>query len=342
MRVNGMIIDQFHRPLKDLRISVTDRCNFRCIYCMPKEIFGPDYKFLPKEELLNIEEIQRLVRLFATLGVTKIRFTGGEPLLRKDLPELISRINHIDGIYDIALTTNGVLLAKYARELKAAGLQRVTVSLDSLEDEPFGRMNGIGMSVKAVLDGIEAAAHAGLTVKINMVVQKGINDHDLIPMAAYFKETDYILRFIEYMDVGNTNGWNMDKVIPKKEIIEQINQVMPLEPLDQNYVGEVASRFRYQGTTKEIGVISSVSDAFCSTCTRARLSADGSLYTCLFAASGSDLRTHLRSGISDEKLMDVIAGIWSRREDQYSLKRKKETRQDQEHNRKIEMSYIGG
>jgi cyclic pyranopterin phosphate synthase len=337
-----MILDQFHRPLKDLRISVTDRCNFRCIYCMPKEIFGPDYKFLPKKELLTFEEIQRLVRLFTACGVTKIRITGGEPLLRTDLPQLISLICNIEGINDIALTTNGVLLAKYASDLKAAGLQRVTVSLDSLDDERFGRMNGIGMGVKTVLDGIEAAAKAGLKVKINTVVQKGFNDQDIITMAEYFKETDYILRFIEYMDVGNTNGWNMDKVITKKEIFEQINQVMPLEPLDNNYVGEVASRFRYKGTTKEMGVISSVSDAFCSTCTRARLSAEGSLYTCLFAASGSDLRTHLRSGISDEELLDIITAIWNKRENQYSLNRKAEMGKDQEHKQKIEMSYIGG
>lgn len=337
-----MMLDQFHRPLKDLRISVTDRCNFRCVYCMPKEIFGPDYKFLPKKELLSFEEIQRLVRLFAACGVTKLRITGGEPLLRNDLPQLISMIGEIEGIQDIALTTNGVFLSKYARDLKAAGLQRVTVSLDSLDDERFARMNGVGMAVKTVLAGVEAADKAGLKVKINTVIQKGFNDQDILPMAEYFKETDYILRFIEYMDVGNTNGWNMAKVITKKEIVEQINQVMPLEAIQSNYVGEVATRFRYIGTTKEIGVISSVSDAFCSTCTRARLSAEGSLYTCLFATSGSDLRTPLRSGISDGQLLDIITAIWNKREDRYSLDRKEEIGLNQEPKQKIEMSYIGG
>jgi cyclic pyranopterin phosphate synthase len=337
-----MIIDQLHRPIQDLRISVTDRCNFRCVYCMPKEIFGPEYTFLPKKELLTFEEMQRLVRLFAACGVTKIRITGGEPLLRSDLPQFIRMIRHTEGITDIALTTNGVLLAQYASALKEAGLQRVTVSLDSLDDERFGRMNGVGMRVQTVLDGIAAAAQVGLPVKINTVIQKGFNDQDILPMAAYFQETEYVLRFIEYMDVGNTNGWNMDKVITKKEIVAQIHQAMPIEPIDPHYVGEVASRFRYVGTTKEIGVISSVSDAFCSTCTRARLSAEGSLYTCLFATSGSDLRTHLRSGISDEQLLERITSIWNQREDQYSSQRKEAMGQGLERKPKIEMSYIGG
>ncbi|AJY76148.1 GTP 3',8-cyclase MoaA [Paenibacillus beijingensis] len=335
-----MITDTFHRPLKDLRISVTDRCNLRCTYCMPKEIFGADYPFLPKSELLDFDEIERLVRIFAAFGVTKIRITGGEPLLRPGLPRLLDRIRAINGIEDIALTTNGLLLPKYAEDLKSAGLHRVTVSLDSLDDERFGRINGLGVGVEPVLKGIDAAAKAGIKVKINMVVQKGVNDQDIVPMAQYFKETDHILRFIEFMDVGNTNGWKMDRVVTKREIIDMIGKTMPLEPV-QNEYGEVASRYRYIGTNKEIGIVSSVSDAFCSTCTRARLSANGSFYTCLFASEGTDLRTHLRSGISDEELSAIIAAVWNNRDNRYSEIRNENTGEGGK-KPKIEMSYIGG
>ena len=280
------IKDALGRPLRDLRISVTDRCNFRCRYCMPEEVFGPDYPFLPREKILQFEEIVRLVRIFADLGVEKIRITGGEPLLRRDLPELIRMISEVEGIRDIALTTNGTLLARHAEALRSAGLKRVNVSLDAIDDEIFQRMNGGKSSVRPVLEGIEAAARAGLRVKVNMVVQKGVNDGQILPMARHFRGTGHILRFIEYMDVGNNNGWNLEQVVSKREIIERIHREMPLEPVDPDHYGEVASRYRYRGTDEEIGVISSVTDAFCSTCTRMRLSADGQLYTCLFASQG--------------------------------------------------------
>jgi cyclic pyranopterin phosphate synthase len=333
-----VIFDQLKRPLRDLRISVTDRCNFRCRYCMPSEIFDNDYPFLMKKELLSFEEIVHFTHLFVSLGVKKIRITGGEPLLRPNLPQLIKDLQRIKGIEDIALTTNGVLLPRYAKDLKDAGLKRITISLDSLDDERFGYINGRGIGVKAVLDGIEAAEQVGMSIKINMVVKKGVNDQDILPMARYFRGTGHILRFIEFMDVGNTNGWRMDEVVSKKEILEIINKEMPIEPIEPNYTGEVADRYRYIGTNEEIGVIASVTDVFCSTCTRARLSADGQLYTCLFATKGYDLKKPLRSGATDEELLQIISEIWLQRTDRYSEDRLLNTNR----HRKIEMSYIGG
>ncbi|KAA0546914.1 GTP 3',8-cyclase MoaA [Bacillus sp. BGMRC 2118] len=337
--MTNKVLDQLQRPLRDLRISVTDKCNFRCTYCMPAEIFGPDYPFLKRDELLSFEELERVTRLFVeNLGVQKVRITGGEPLMRKNLSELISKINAIQGVEDIAMTTNGSLLPKYAKELKDAGLKRVSISLDSLHDEIFGRINGRGISVQTVVDGIDAAAEAGLQVKINMVVKKGMNENEIIPMAKFFRERGHILRYIEFMDVGNTNQWKLDDVYPKKQIIEDIHQVMPLEPIDPNYVGEVATRYKYIGSDEEIGVISSVSDAFCSSCNRARLSADGKLYTCLFATKGHDIRTSLRSDLSDEEVSSYLSNLWFRRKDRYSEERSalKTTRE------KVEMSRIGG
>ncbi|MFT9845975.1 GTP 3',8-cyclase MoaA [Aneurinibacillus sp. REN35] len=336
-----MLTDSLQRPLRDLRISVTDRCNFRCRYCMPPEIFGPDYEFLPKKDLLTFEEIERITRLLACQGVRKVRLTGGEPLLRKDLPRLIQKLAAIEGIQDIALTTNGVLLPKYAGELKEAGLSRVTVSLDSLDDQRFGIMNGRGIPVASVLAGMEAAARAGMKVKVNMVVQKGSNDSDILAMAAHFKETDYILRFIEYMDVGNTNGWSMEHVVSKQEIQNRIHGVLPIDPIEENYMGEVATRYRYRGTEKEIGIVSSVTDAFCSTCTRLRLSSEGKLYTCLFAAWGHDIRALLRSPATDEEIKAVLCRIWMGRHDRYSEDRR-EQGEEQQGRKKVEMSYIGG
>lgn len=334
------IKDALGRPLRDLRISVTDRCNFRCRYCMPEEVFGPDYPFLPREKILQFEEIVRLVRIFADLGVEKIRITGGEPLLRRDLPELIRMISEVEGIRDIALTTNGTLLARHAEALRSAGLKRVNVSLDAIDDEIFQRMNGGKSSVRPVLEGIEAAARAGLRVKVNMVVQKGVNDGQILPMARHFRGTGHILRFIEYMDVGNNNGWNLEQVVSKREIIERIHREMPLEPVDPDHYGEVATRYRYRGTDEEIGVISSVTDAFCSTCTRMRLSADGQLYTCLFASQGYDLRGPLRAGERDETLAERICQVWNRRRDRYSEERLHNT--GLRRRRKVEMSFIGG
>ncbi|MED1017456.1 GTP 3',8-cyclase MoaA [Bacillus atrophaeus] len=334
------VLDKRDRPLRDLRISVTDRCNFRCTYCMPAELFGPDYPFLKKEELLSFEELERLAKLFVSrFGVGKIRLTGGEPLMRKDMPELIKKLARIPGVRDIAMTTNGSLLPVYAEKLKNAGLHRVTVSLDSLEDERFKAINGRGVSVSKVLEGIEAAKQAGLGIKVNMVVQKGVNEKDILPMARYFKEKGHILRFIEFMDVGNTNQWNKKDVITKAELIDIIQQNMPVEPIEANYTGEVASRFRYLDGSGEIGVISSVSDAFCASCNRARLSARGELFTCLFAASGYDIRELVRNGLSDQELTDAIGSVWRNRTDQYSIDR---TLSKPNGKRKVEMSYIGG
>ncbi|WCK55477.1 GTP 3',8-cyclase MoaA [Aneurinibacillus sp. Ricciae_BoGa-3] len=338
METTSRIVDQRNRPLRDLRISVTDRCNFRCRYCMPADIFGPDYEFLPRKDILSLEELERLVHIFVGLGVKKLRITGGEPLLRKNLSYLIQSVSQIDGLEDIALTTNGVLLPKFAQDLKAAGLKRVNVSLDSLNDERFQYLNGGKSKVQPVLDGIEAAAQAGLKVKINMVVQKGINEQDVLPMARYFKEHKHILRFIEFMDVGNHNGWNMNRVFSKKAIIEQINREMPLEPIPGNYTGEVASRYRYVGSEEEIGIISSVTDAFCGTCNRARISAEGKMYTCLFASEGHDLRSFLRSDKTNEELARIIGQLWGNREDHYSEERSHTTRSLP----KVEMSHIGG
>jgi cyclic pyranopterin phosphate synthase len=342
MQKDNILITEDHhqRPLRDLRISVTDRCNFRCSYCMPAEIFGIDYPFLEKSKLLTFEECTRLVRIFQKLGVEKIRITGGEPLLRKDLPVLIEMIHNIEGIQDIALTTNGSLLKKQANALKSNHLQRVTVSLDSLDNERFGQMNGVGYEVQPVLEGIEAAKQAGLSVKINMVVKKGFNDQDILPMARYFKEKGHILRFIEFMDVGTTNGWKLDQVVPSQHIKDLIHAEMPLEPVDPNYYGEVASRYRYSDTDTEIGFISSVTQAFCSSCTRARLSSEGKLYTCLFASEGHDLRTPLREGASDDEIEQMARKLWSSRKDRYSEDRLNQTLQLK--NKKIEMSHIGG
>lgn len=333
------ITDHLGRQLKDLRISVIDKCNFRCTYCMPKEIFGDDYMFLPESELLSFDEITRVAEQFAMLGVEKIRITGGEPLLRKDLDQLIARLTAIPGINDIALTTNGVLLTRKAKKLKEAGLKRVNISLDAIEDEVFKQTNGRGVVTSPVLKGIEAAQKAGLKVKINMVVKKGMNDSQILPMARYFKGHDIILRYIEFMDVGNHNGWDLKNVISKQQIIDILKEEMPIVPIDANYYGEVASRYKYEDGEGEIGVISSVTDSFCSTCTRIRLSADGKLYTCLFASGGYDLREELRSNITDSELGTNMRSIWKKRADRYSDER---TELKQTNRKKIEMSYIGG
>lgn len=336
--LNPVVKDKFGRALQDLRISVIDRCNLRCSYCMPKEIFGKDYAFLPESELLSFDEIVNVSTAFAKLGVTKIRITGGEPLLRKDLGSLVSAITSIEGIEDIALTTNGILLVKRAEELKKAGLQRVNISLDAIDDDVFKEINGRGVVTRPVLKGIEAAQKAGLRVKVNMVVKKGMNESQIIPMAKYFKDKDVILRFIEFMDVGNHNGWDMGSVVSKKEIADMINREMPLEPADANYYGEVASRFRYKDGIGEVGVISSVTDSFCGTCTRIRLSADGKLYTCLFASSGFDIKEKLRKGLTYEQLEDTLKSLWKARDDRYSDERS----EMKTPRKKIEMSYIGG
>ena len=319
--MKSVTLDKLQRPLKDLRISVTDRCNFRCRYCMPEEIFGPDYSFLSNDKILSFDEIERITRIFVSLGVRKLRITGGEPLLRRGLPKLIERLNKIDGVEDIGLTTNGSLLKKFAPDLYKAGLSRVTVSLDSLEEERFFYLNGNRSKVQRVLEGIQAAAEVGMKIKINMVVQKGKNEQDILQMAQYFKENKHILRFIEYMDVGNYNGWDLKEVVSKQEIVDTIHQVMPLERIEANYSGEVATRYRYIGSDEEIGIISSVTDSFCSSCTRARISAEGKLYTCLFASKGNDLRELLRSEHTDEDITDVVRDIWNNREDRYSDER---------------------
>lgn len=330
--------DRLRRPLRDLRISVTDRCNFRCVYCMPKEKFGADYQFLERSALLSFEEITRLARLFTQLGIEKIRLTGGEPLVRRGIERLIAMLSEIPGL-DLTLTTNGSLLAKKAVALRAAGLQRVTVSLDSLDDSVFKAMNDVDYPVAKVIEGIDAAAAAGFKpVKVNMVVKRGVNEHSILPMAKFFRERGHILRFIEYMDVGATNGWRMDDVVSAREIVDIISRALPLEPADPNYTGEVAERWRYTDGSGEIGVIASVTQAFCRDCTRARISTEGQLYTCLFATSGHDLRTLLRSGASDEALLATIGGVWTAREDRYSEIRGQQTVPL----KKIEMSYIGG
>ena len=334
------LTDQLNRPMRDLRISVTDRCNFRCTYCMPKEVFNSKYQFLVRDDLLSFEEITRIVPLFVNQGVHKLRLTGGEPLLRKNLEVLIRELVNIPGIDDIALTTNAsILTLDKARELKAAGLKRITVSLDAINEDTFKRMNDMDVSVQKVLDGIDNARAAGFeTIKVNMVVQKDRNEDDIVPMAKYFKGSGHILRFIEYMDVGNTNGWEMNQVVSGKEIINRIQQQLPLEAVDPNYHGEVAKRWRYKDGGGEVGVITSVTQAFCRDCTRLRLSAEGSIYTCLFASNGTDLRRLLREGASDEYIGEVIANIWKGRSDRYSELRGENT----EGVHKVEMSYIGG
>jgi cyclic pyranopterin phosphate synthase len=333
------INDARNRPLHDLRISVTDRCNFRCTYCMPKEVFGRDFPFLPRSELLTFEEITRLARLFVDRGVEKIRLTGGEPLLRRNIEELVAMLSGIDGLRDLTLTTNGSLLARKAQMLREAGLQRVTVSLDSLDDEVFASMNDMDVPVRRVLDGIDAAERAGLRpIKINMVVKRGTNDQHVLDMARYFRGSGHILRFIEFMDVGHTNGWKMDEVVPAAEIVHVISAEWPLEPVDPNYVGEVANRYRYADGQGEIGVIASVTQSFCSTCTRARLSAEGKLYTCLFAVRGHDFRDLLRDGRTDEEIAHFLGTVWRARTDRYSDLRSSQSPDLP----KVEMSYIGG
>jgi cyclic pyranopterin phosphate synthase len=335
--------DTLGRAMRDLRISVTDRCNFRCTYCMPKEIFGRDYEFLPHDQVLTFEEITRLARAFVGLGVEKFRITGGEPLVRRNLPVLIGMLAGIrrpDGHdVDLTLTTNGSALRGLARPLADAGLQRVTVSLDSLDDEVFGAMNGIDFPVAKVLDGIEAAREAGLSpIKINMVVRRGINEGSVVPMAAWARERGLVLRFIEYMDVGHSNGWRLDEVVPADELIAAVSAVWPVEPADANYRGEVAERWRYVDGSGEFGVISSVTEPFCRDCTRARVSAEGKLYTCLFAVDGHDARAVLRSGASDDELAAFVEGIWARRGDRYSELRSAST----SNLPKIEMFAMGG
>lgn len=336
--MSANVNDRLGRPLRDLRISLTDRCNFRCVYCMPEEIFGRDYQFLERNELLSFEEIERLARIFVGHGVKKIRLTGGEPLLRRELEKLVEKLAGIPGL-DLTLTTNGALLASKAQVLKDAGLKRVTVSLDSLDNETFASMNGVNFPVEQVLEGIDAAAAAGLApIKINMVVRRGLNEQSILPMAHYFHGTGHILRFIEYMDVGSTNGWRLSDVVPASEIIKIIAGEIPLEPIGPNYRGEVANRWRYQDGKGEIGVIGSVSQPFCGDCTRARLSADGFLYTCLFATKGYDVRRLLRSEASDEEVSGAVFSIWRARTDRYSEIRSSETTGLP----KVEMSYIGG
>ncbi len=333
------IVDKFGRPIRDLRISVTDRCNFRCTYCMPKEIFGDNYAFLPKDALLTFEEISLLANIFANLGVKKLRLTGGEPLLRSELPDLVRKLTEIEGIDDIGLTTNGVLLGRYAKELYEAGLRRLNISLDAIDPFVFGEMNGRGTNPQIVLKNIELAKEMGFQMKVNMVVQKGVNEQEILPMAMHFKERGITLRFIEFMDVGNDNAWSFDKVVSKKEIYELLRSEFDLEPVDPDYFGEVAQRYRYKDNGVEVGFITSVSESFCSSCTRARLSSDGKLYTCLFASSGFDLRELIRSGKSEEEIMEAVTSIWAQRTDRYSDER---TEQTAKNRKKINMSYIGG
>ena len=333
------VSDTFRRQLGDLRISVTDRCNFRCVYCMPKEVFGRDYQFLERAELLSFEELERLARIFVGHGVRKIRLTGGEPLVRRQIERLVAMLATIPELEDLAMTTNGSALPRRAQALKEAGLGRITVSLDSLDNEVFAAINDVAFPVDRVLAGIEAAAAAGLSpVKINAVVKRGVNEHSVVPMARFFRGSGHIVRFIEYMDVGHTNGWRMEDVVPAAEIIEMIDAELPLEPVDPNYPGEVVERWRYRDGGGEIGVVASVTRPFCRSCTRARLSAEGQLYTCLFASRGHDLRALLRGGASDVEISEVIARIWGGRGDRYSELRTAETAALP----KVEMSYIGG
>ena len=332
--------DQLSRPMRDLRISVTDRCNFRCTYCMPKKIFNSKYQFLVRDDLLSFEEIARVVPLFVEHGVRKLRLTGGEPLLRKNLERLVYELAKINGIEDIALTTNAsILTLEKALQLKQAGLNRITVSLDAIDEVTFTRMNDMNVSVQKVLDGIENASSAGFeSIKVNMVVQKSQNEDNILSMVEHFRNTPHVLRFIEFMDVGNTNGWDLSQVVSGKEIISRINKQYPIEPVDPNYRGEVAKRWRYKDGGGEIGVITSVTEAFCSDCTRLRLSAEGSIYTCLFASKGTDVRRLLREGASDEYISEVIATTWKNRSDRYSELRGKQAAVTH----KVEMSYIGG
>jgi GTP 3',8-cyclase len=341
MSSDSPLRDTFQRPLRDLRISVTDRCNFRCTYCMPAEIFGESYQFLRKSEVLSFEEITRLTRIIVRLGAVKVRLTGGEPLVRQELYKLVGMLREIDGVDDLTLTTNAYYLPEQALKLREAGLDRITVSLDSLDEAVFRHMNGNRSSVEKVLQGIAAAEAAGLhPIKINAVVQRGVNDHTVVDLARWARDKGYILRFIEYMDVGNKNGWRMDDVVPAKEIVERIHAVLPLEPTERNYKSEVALRYRYADGGGEIGLIASVTMPFCGACSRMRLSAEGSIYTCLFAVQGTDLRGPLRDGATDDDLEAIIRQTWGERADRYSEVRFLET--DHPRERKVEMYHIGG
>ena len=334
-----LVTDRLGRRMHDLRISVTDRCNFRCTYCMPREVFGPGFAFLPRSELLTFEEITRLATVFAGEGVEKLRLTGGEPLLRTDLEQLIAMLAAVPGITDLTLTTNGSLLEKKAAALAAAGLKRITVSLDSLDDAVFARLNDVDFPVARVLAGIRAAAAAGLApIKVNMVVRRGVNEGSILPMARFFREQGHILRFIEYMDVGHSNGWKMDEVVPMREILATIDAEMPLDAVPPLYPGEVADRFRYRDGTGEVGIIASVTEPFCGACTRARLTAEGQLFTCLFGVRGHDLRALLRGGADDAEVRERIRSIWTVRADRYSELRSEATTPLP----KVEMSHIGG
>lgn len=335
-----MIRDTFKRPLRDLRISVTDRCNFRCAYCMPAEIFGERYQFLPRPQLLTFEEIERLTRILVRLGAVKVRLTGGEPLVRQEIENLVALLAKIEGVEDLTMTTNGFLLPEKAQLLKDAGLQRITISLDSIDDMVFRRMNGNKSGVQNVLDGIAAAEKAGLQpIKINCVVQRGVNDHTIVDLARYCKDHGYIVRFIEYMDVGNRNGWKLDEVVSAEEIAAMIDAEIPLEPAERNYRSEVAMRFRYSDGAGEMGIISSVTKPFCGACSRMRLSPEGSIYTCLFATQGTDLRGPLRAGASDDEIEQIIRNTWGSRVDRYSEERFELT---EPRDRKVEMYHIGG
>ena len=346
----GLLTDTLARPLRDLRISVTDRCNFRCSYCMPSDVFDKNYAFLPQTSLLNFEEIARLARVFVAHGVEKVRITGGEPLLRKDLEvliEMLARMTTVAGKpLDITLTTNASLLARKAQSLKDAGLQRVTVSLDAIDDVIFRRMNDVDFPVADVLRGIEVARHVGLRpVKINMVVKRGTNDSEILPMARHFRHSGNVLRFIEYMDVGATNGWRMDEVLPSAQVIERINTAFPVAAIDPNYMGETAERWQYADGAGEIGVISSVTQAFCRDCNRARLSTEGKLFLCLFARAGHDLRALLRGGFADDQIAGAVARIWQKRDDRYSEQRAAlppDSTAESPGTKRVEMSYIGG
>lgn len=338
MTAHPKLTDTLQRPLRDLRISVTDRCNFRCVYCMPKDLFGRDHPFLGREQLLTFEETARLAGIFASLGVQKVRITGGEPLLRRDIERLVEMLGAIPGL-DLTLTTNGSLLAEKARSLRAAGLRRVTVSLDSLDDDVFRAMNDVDFPVDRVLSGLEAASREGLApIKVNVVVKRGVNEGSILPMVRFFRGTGHVVRFIEYMDVGHSNGWRLDDVVPAREIVARIAAEMPIEPVAPNYVGEVAERWRHRDGSGEFGIIASVTQPFCRDCSRVRLSADGQLFTCLFATSGQDLRALVRSGSSDAQIAEAIARVWTPRHDRYSEVRSRSTPDLH----RIDMSYIGG
>jgi len=337
--VQATINDRFDRPFRDLRISVTDRCNFRCTYCMPAEIFGEKYQFLPKAKLLTFEEITRLAQLLIGLGAVKIRLTGGEPLVRNNVEQLVSMLSKLPGLKDLTMTTNGYLLPQKAQLLKDAGLDRISISLDSLDEETFKVMNGRGFSTNKVIDGISAAEEAGFSpLKINSVVQRNVNDSSILGMARYFKERGHTVRFIEYMDVGNRNGWKLDQVVPAEEIVSKIDAEMPLEPINNNYRGEVASRYKYKDGSGEIGIISSVTNPFCGDCTRLRLSPEGRIVTCLFASLGTDLLSPIRAGASDNELTNIVTDVWRGRSDRYSEQRSSMT----ERTEKVEMYHIGG